>query len=404
MTRNYLVLTLTSTLWGILFSICNTYFSLYVFALGGTETIIGFISAMGGATFVVFAIIGGHIADLYGRKKIVGLMTILLGSSQFLVAFSPNWQFLTLAIVVTNICWIFEPAYWAILADSIKVKKRGTAFAFYSCLSFLPWAIMPFIGGYFIDIYGVLTPMRWAYIGLAISGLFAGIIRWFMLTETISPKNSQENKQNNLKRFPKLVKDAFQEHFRIWSWMPYSALALAAIYILWAFEFGLVEPYWIVYAERTIGVTSTQWGIIMAVGSAISIISKILIVGRFLDQFSRRKILLAITALDVPTYVIFIHCGMFIHVLALWTTASLIWSFYEPTYSSLEADLIPDKRRGRVFAAFGVAWSTFTVPASLIGGFIYEQVNPKLSFIMAAIIITICFILTALFIKQPQAN
>jgi MFS family permease len=186
--------------------------------------------------------------------------------------------------------------------------------------------------------------------------------------------------------------------------MPYSALALAAIYILWAFEFGLVEPYWIVYAERTIGVTSTQWGIIMAVGSAISIISKILIVGRFLDQFSRRKILLAITALDVPTYVIFIHCGMFIHVLALWTTASLIWSFYEPTYSSLEADLIPDKRRGRVFAAFGVAWSTFTVPASLIGGFIYEQVNPKLSFIMAAIIITICFILTALFIKQPQAN
>ena len=66
--------------------------------------------------------------------------------------------------------------------------------------------------------------------------------------------------------------------------------------------------------------------------------------------------------------------------------------------------MIPDKRRGRVFAAFGVAWSTFMVPASLIGGFVYEQVKPQLSFIIASIVISICFILTALFIKQPQAN
>ena len=90
MTRNYLVLTLTSTLWGIPASICNTYFSLYVFELNGTEISIGLITALGSATFVVFAIIGGHIADLYGRKKLVGSMTVLVGLSQFLVAFAPS--------------------------------------------------------------------------------------------------------------------------------------------------------------------------------------------------------------------------------------------------------------------------------------------------------------------------
>ncbi len=403
MTRNYLVLTLTSTLWGIPTSICNTYFSLYVFALGGTETIIGLVTAAGSATFVLFAVIGGHVADLYGRKKIVGLMTILLGLSQFLVGFSPNWQFLTLAIIITNICWVFEPAYWAVLADSIKVEKRGTAFAVFSCLSFLPWAIMPSIGGYLIDVHGVLAPMRWSYVALAVSGIIAGAIRWSMLEETISVQNADDEKAG-LKSFPKLVKDAFREHFKTWSWMPRSALALAAIYILWAFEFGLAEPYWIVYAEEVIGITSLQWGIITAVGSAISITSKILIVGRMLDQFSRRKILLTVTALDIFTYVTFIYCGMFTHVLLLWVAASLIWSFYEPTYSSLEADLIPDKRRGRVFAAFGVAWSAFTVPASLIGGFVYERIIPQLSFVMASIGILICFILTALFIKKPPVG
>ncbi|MDH5447721.1 MAG: MFS transporter [Candidatus Bathyarchaeota archaeon] len=404
MTRNYLVLTLTSTLWGIPTSICNTYFSLYVFGLGGTEITIGLIAALGSTTFVISAIIGGHIADLYGRKTLISLMTIALGLSQFLVAFAPNWQFLTLAIILANVCWIFEPAFWAILADSINEQKRGTAFAFYSCLSFLPWAIMPSIGGYLIDIHGIITPMRWAYVGLAIVGVTAGIIRMFMLTETISPQNKQADEQYSVKELGKLVKDAFKEHLQTWSWMPHSTLALTAIYILWAFEYGLVEPYWIVYAEEIIGLTSTQWGIIIGVGSAISITSKILIVGKLLDKFSRRKILLATTALDIFTYLLFIRCGMFIQVLALWTASSFIWSFYEPTYSSLEADLIPKERRGRVFAAFGVAWSTFSVPASLLGGFIYEQVSPELSFIMASVGITLCFILTALFIKQPQRN
>jgi len=405
-TRNYLVLTLTSTLWGIPTSICNTYFSLYVLnGLGGTETILGLIIALGNATYVILAIIGGHIADLYGRKKLVSLMTLVLGLSQFLVAIAPNWQFLTIAIIVTNVCWIFEPAYWAMLADSINEQKRGTAFALFSCLNYLPWAVVPSIGGYLIDIYGILPVMRWTYVGLAVAGIVSGTIRLSILTETISPpQHGKTSKKYSLKELGKLVKDAFKEHIQTWLWMPHSALALTASYILWAFQYGMVEPYWIVYAEEIIGVTSTQWGIITAAGSAISILSKILVVGKLLDKFGRRKVLLATTASDILTYILFIRCGMFIQVLAMWTTASFIWSFYDPTYSSLEADLIPEERRGRVFAAFGVAWSAFSVPASLIGGFVYERVRPELSFVMASVGVMLCFILTALFIKQSPSN
>jgi len=403
MSRNFLVLTLTSTLWGIPTSICNTYFSLYVFGLGGTEIIIGLVTALGSASFVIVAIIGGHLADLYGRKKLVGTMTLILGLSQFLIAFAPNWQILSITVIVANICWIFEPAFWAILADSISEQKRGTAYSLYSCLSFLPWAIMPSIGGYLIDTQGILATMRLAYIGLAASGIIAGMLRLSLLQETISCTPQKKDSQRNFKKVGKLIKDSFKEHLQAWRWMPHSALALTVSYILWAFEYGLVEPYWIVYAEDVIGLTSTEWGIIIAVGSAISIGSKTLLVGRMLDKFGRRKVLLATTALDVFTYLLFIRCGMFTQVLMLWAVSYFIWSFYDPTYSALEADLVPKERRGRVYAVFTVAWNAFIVPASMLGGFIYEQVSPQLSFIFASVGVIVCFALTAIFIKKPKS-
>ena len=405
MTRNYLVLTLTATLWGIPASIANTYFSLYVFGLNGTETVIGLIAALSGVTFVFSAIIGGHIADRYGRRKIVSTMTLILGISQLLVAAAPTWQFLAFAVVVTNICWVFEPAFWAMLADSINAKKRGTAFAVFSCLSFLPWALMPYVGGYFIDKSGVIATMRWTYVSLAAAGLITGIIRFRLLTETIPPPQTKENKSRHpLKQLTEITRQAFKEHIQTWRWMPHSALALTACYILWAFEFGLVEPYWIVYAEETIGLSSAEWGIVTGIGSTISIASKALLVGRLLDRFGRRKILLTITGLDTFTYLLFIRCGVFLQVLALLAVGSFVWSFYEPTYSSLEADLIPGERRGRTFAAFGVAWSAFTVPASLVGGFIYEHVSSELSFILASVVVISCFFLTALFIKTDRVD
>jgi len=401
MTRNYLVLTLTSSLWGFAASITNTYFSLYVLELGGTETIIGLISALGSASYIIFAIIGGHIADLYGRKRLLGLMTLAAGLSELLVAVAPNWQFLALAIIVVNICWIMEPAFWAMLADSIDERKRGVAYSIFSCITFLPWTVMPFLGGYLIDIHGVLATVQTTYVALAILGVISGIIRLSMLKETVTSPN-RENRKITLKNLGRLTKESFKEHLETWLSMPHATLALAITYILWSFEYGLVEPYWIVYAEERIGLTSTEWGAVTVAGSIISLVLKLLIVGRILDKLGRRRVLLVIIALDTFTYLLYIRCVDFAQVMMLLGAASVVWAFYEATYSSLEADLVPQERRGRVYAAFSVAWTGFSIPASLMGGIVYEKIDPQLSFVLAAVVVILCFATTAKFIHMPN--
>ena len=376
----------------------NTYFSLYVFELGGTETTIGLIQALGSVGYILSIIVGGCIADLYGRKKLLGLTTVASGVSHVLLAVAPNWQFLAIAAVIVNLCWAGDPAFWAILADSIKKEHRGVAFAFFSFMNSLPWMVMPYLGGVLIDLKGVLVAMRWILLASALLGISTGIIRLFLLEETLSRPESDGNTaySRNVKN---IVVGAFREHYRLWISMPRPLLALALTYVIWSFEFGLVEPYWIVYAEEEIGLTSTEWGTIIAAGNAVSLVFKLLVVGRILDRFQRKKVLLVVLTFDSFSYFLFIFCRSFSQTLLLWICASIVWSFYEATYSSIEADLVPKDRRGRVYATFSVAWSAFSIPATIIGGFVYENVNPKLSFMLASITVIACLAVTLRFLR-----
>ena len=379
----------------------STYFSLYVFELGGTETTIGLIQALGSAGYVFSIIIGGRIADLYGRKKLLGLMTIASGISRIFSAIAPNWQFLAIAVVIENLCLAGDPAFWAMLADSISERHRGVAFAFFSFVNSLPWTIMPYLGGILVDLKGVLVAMRWMLFASALLGIAAGIARLLLLEETLSRPESVGGIAYS-RDIKNIVVESFREHYKLWISMPRPLLALALTYAIWSFEFGLVEPYWIVYAEEEIGLTSTEWGTIIAAGNIVSLTFKLLVVGRILDRFQRKKVLLVVLALDSFNYLLFIFCGSFYQVLLLWIYASIVWSFYEAAYSSIEADLTPKERRGRIYAALSIAWSIFSIPASIIGGFVYEKVSSRLSFILASMVVLACLAITMKFLRFTE--
>ncbi|RJS84751.1 MFS transporter, partial [Candidatus Bathyarchaeota archaeon] len=392
-TRNYLVLTFTTLIWNLGFSTTSTYFSLYVLELGGTETTIGLIQALGSGGYIFSIIVGGYVVDLYGRKKLLGVMSIASGMSCMLLAAAPNWQLLAIAAVIMNLCWAGDPAFWAMLADSISERYRGRAFAFFSFVNSLPWVVMPYLGGVLVDLKGVIVAVRWMLLTSALLGAVAGIAQLLLLEETLPvSKGVKGNAHSGDVKY--IIMKAFREHYELWISMPRPLLALALTYMIWSFEFGLVEPYWIVYAEEEIGLTSTQWGIITAAGNVVSLIFKFLVVGSILDRFQRRMVLLAVLAFDSFNYLLFIFCRSFSHTLLLWIYASIVWSFYEATYSSMEADLIPKERRGRMYAALDIAWSAFSIPASIIGGFVYEKVSPKLSFILASMIVLLCLAVT----------
>ena len=125
--------------------------SLWQNYLGLSEVHLGwlnFISAncLGAA---IGAIIGGFLADKYGRKFIFtyNLLVYMLGV--LLVMFSVNFPMLLAGFLVTGISvGVGVPASWTYISESSEVNKRGRNI----CISQMSWGIGPM----FILLFGML--------------------------------------------------------------------------------------------------------------------------------------------------------------------------------------------------------------------------------------------------------
>lgn len=73
------------------FLLPDTYYSLYVEALGASAFILGAIVAASGFARAFLQLAGGYWADKYGRKKLVVTMSLGKALVFLIFAFAPSW-------------------------------------------------------------------------------------------------------------------------------------------------------------------------------------------------------------------------------------------------------------------------------------------------------------------------
>ena len=65
------ILALSATIWSIGSSVVNPFQSIYFFALGANSLFIGYLLAMGSAVTALMQLLGGYVADIWGRRKVI---------------------------------------------------------------------------------------------------------------------------------------------------------------------------------------------------------------------------------------------------------------------------------------------------------------------------------------------
>lgn len=165
----------------------DTYYSLFVLELGGTPFIIGVIQFV---SFVALALVqfpGGYLADKYGRRKLIVVMTFGVAISYIFYALAPTWHFVLIGALVGNLCLIYQAALRAMTADSIPPEKRGMGFSALRIVSIFSIA-SPLVAGFLYVSYGLVYGMRIAYLLVVAFYLLAAFLR-IKLKETVEAKS-----------------------------------------------------------------------------------------------------------------------------------------------------------------------------------------------------------------------
>jgi MFS family permease len=356
---NFTIIALSSVVKGFGGGLISAYVSLYFVELGGSPVTLGLMAAVASIIGSVMFLLGGFIADFYGRKRIIVFAAFYGAFFPLSYVIVQDWLLFAALNVVAAFGLVSSPAVHALVVDSISLGKRTIGLASLQVLSSLPVAVAPLIGGWLIQNNGMMGGFRLACIYAGISALIS-TFTLLLLKETLQCGFNAESglqKNNRLKgimEFPRSLSASLK--------------GLMLSYGLVAFANGAVGQYYILYASSVVGLTPLEWAPIASLQSLVIILK---IPGGWLsDKFGKRKIMMFSVLACAPCGVLF----------------TLSRSFFQVLIVSLL------QLNGGLSTAAG----------TLLGGFAFQAVDPTAPFYLftAAEFVAVFFLISL--VREPE--
>ena len=281
---NFLVLLVTWIIFRLAFRIVGPYESLYICALGATPATLGVMSSLQTAVFCLSLIPGSYLADRWGRRSLIVVMTYVLGFSYLFYAIAPTWHLVLVGMLLAGLARLYSPALQAMTADSLPPEKRGMG---YAMMRVVPDAFAigsPVIAVMLIRSYGFVDGLRLAYLAVFASFMAAATIRLLFLKETLRPGETGE-RPGLIRLYADSVRDMAnvlgQAPRPIKALILASVVALPLSQIIWGGPFG--SGFVPLYVVDFSGVTEEEWGLLSSIRLAVGLLAG-LVMGELVDR------------------------------------------------------------------------------------------------------------------------
>ncbi|MBM3292205.1 MFS transporter, partial [Candidatus Bathyarchaeota archaeon] len=343
---------------------------------------------------------GGMLADKYGRKRVIVYGTFLRVIGALLLYSAPTWEWVVPGLIVNALTSLYTPAFSAIIADSMPRESRGSAFGTYRMFTSLPGVFMPYVSGYYLEVLGIRDGVKIGLLMFSVAAMIATLVRARYLQETIgtSKTDTKQSQEEDIGLLEVMKKQ------------PRTVWAMASVSVVSGFITRMTASFLPIYAYNIIGLTTTQYGLLQSLASAIS--TPLYMVGGMLsDKIGRVGPILIVRGLDPLDSLSLLLLRDYNQLLGVYTIVGLIEGvggggirgggfMGGPAWEALMAELVLSKYRGRVNGFIASFTGLLTFPASYLGGYVYSN-NPDLLLGLNIIqILTIPIIV--LFVKQPK--
>jgi MFS family permease len=379
------------------FSMTFSFESPFFRELGAPPEIIGLMGSVGAMILGLVRIPGAVIADKYGRRQIIVMMTFVIAFSFLFYIFAPDWRFVLMGMIISNLALIYQPALDAILADSVPPQKRGMGYAAVNVIPNIPTIAAPLVAGLLVETYGIVPGMRMVYTIIFFCMLTAALIRLLFLKETL-----ENPKRVELGALRVAFSSSLSAIRDAWSDMPRTLRFVTAAFLLSAFEEPMFRLFTALYVFDIVGVSGMQWGIINTAWVATTLVFGFPL-GKLVDTIGRRKAILFAYSFYIPATLLFLTSRSFAQLLIVYLLFGAAGSLLMPAYSALLADLIPKEKRGRIMGTIVTLNILATVPASMLGGVLYG-VSPFYPFILTIGLGAAVCLMILVAVREPQTR
>jgi len=395
---NLLILAISWMVWFPALRLTDAYAQPYIKELGASVFIIGAINSIATATLAVVRILGGYVADRFGRKNIIALMSFAISSTYLIYAFAPSWEWVLVAATLNSVFLLYQPALLVIRADSVPPDKRGFSFALSEFLPGLVSIPAPIIATYLVVTNGTVGGMRIAYFAAFLLGIAAAVVRLF-LKETL-PKRSDRRADFHVD-FKREYSEAVRFIFK-------NMRNVALLYIIYNFALTGVSPLFSLYAVYFLQLGDLGWGVMYTV-SYVLYLALLVPIGFTVDRLGRRRMLL----LSMSSLVLFGFVYAVTPIDSSYSLAIMVVAYsvivlanvaYANAVGALEADYIPREKRGRVTAALAFVASLAAAAGQAVWAFVYNSVSPPLPFYVLTVFMLLSVFVVLFRLKEPRVR
>ncbi len=351
--------------------------------LGVNKSVIGLIEGIAESTASLLKVFSGWFSDRIGNRK--WLMAVGYGISAIsrpIIALAATWHHVMGFRFMDRFGKGIRTAPRdAIIAEASETTYMGRAFSFHRSLDTMGAVIGPALAFFLLGIFS--NDYRKVFWLSMIPGIIAVLLIIFFITEkkkVFSVKPAER---------PKLTMKHFDWRFK-------SFVLIAGI-----FAIGNSSDVFLILRAQQIGIPTVMIPVVYLLFNLIYSLSAIP-AGIAADRFGRKRVILLGFILFAVLYYGFAIASDTKAIWILFGFYGLFMGLTEGIQKAFLATIIPQDFKATAFGVYNTVIGIAMFPASLVGGWLWDNISPSATFYFGAITASLSAALFTIFIVSMR--
>lgn len=346
--------------------------------LGMGTTVIGLVGGLSESTDALFKILSGWLSDRAGRRKPLAVLGYSLSTlAKPCMYIAASWGAVTAIRFTDRVGKGFRGSPRdALIADSVSVEERGRSFGIHramdttgAALGLTVAAVITYlVQGSSLELS--LNTYRWLVVVGTIPAVLGVLVLLAFVRERRNQEKSPDGSQNHRASIGGLT-SGFSTRFKLF------------LLVIGLFTLGNSTDFFVILRAQDLGAPVLNVILMLIVFNATYAASA-LPAGLLSDKMGRRGVIAIGWLVYALVYLGFAVASQMWQIWLLFACYGIYYGMVEGVARAFVADLVPPEKRGTAYGLYHGIVGIVLLPASIIGGWLWQTISPSATFYFGA--------------------